>query len=213
LSNISQKGINPVAKRNRRRKSKRGLRLPAFSNPLATMASALGQRHFVVNARYYWREFGTINQVLVIAGFVFVLSTSATLYKVFKDKYEMREIRCLAMNIYHEARGEPVMGKYAVAQVTLNRVASQRYPNDVCRVVHQRAKETAQFSWTLDDITDIPKESKAWIESIRVAKEVYKQEKTAEIGDALYYHAEYVKPRWASKKDKVAKIGRHIFYK
>jgi spore germination cell wall hydrolase CwlJ-like protein len=189
------------------------MRMPVFSNPMAAMAEAIGQSHFVVNARYYWREFGTINQVLLIAGVVFVLSTSATLYKVFKDKYEMREIRCLAMNIYHEARGEPGMGKYAVAQVTLNRVQSPKYPNDVCRVVHQRAKETAQFSWTLDDITDIPKESKAWIDAIRVAKEVYRQEKTADIGDALYYHADYVKPRWASHKDKVAKIGRHIFYK
>ena len=150
---------------------------------------------------------------MVVAAAVFVLSTTATLYKVFKDKYEMREIRCLAMNIYHEARGEPGMGKYAVAQVTLNRVASTKYPNDVCRVVHQRAKETAQFSWTLDDLTDIPKESKAWIDSIRVAKEVYRREKTADIGDALYYHADYVKPRWASHKVKVAKIGRHIFYK
>ncbi len=202
-----------MAKRNRRRRNKRGFRLPIISNPIAVMAETIGQSHFVVNARYYWREFGTINQVLVVAGVVFALSTSATLYKVFKDKYEMREIRCLAMNIYHEARGEPGMGKYAVAQVTLNRVASPNYPNDVCRVVHQRAKETAQFSWTLDDITDIPKESKAWLDSIRVAKEVYKQEKTADVGDALYYHADYVKPRWASRKVKVAKIGRHIFYK
>ena len=201
-----------MAKRNRRRRNKRGYRLPVISSPMAFI-NAVGQSHFVVNARYYWREFGTINQVLVVAGMVFALSTSATLYKVFKDKYEMREIRCLAMNIYHEARGEPDMGKYAVAQVTLNRVASQRYPNDVCRVVHQRARETAQFSWTLDDITDIPKESKAWLDSIRVAKEVYRQEKTADIGDALFYHADYVNPRWASKKDKVAKIGRHIFYK
>lgn len=167
----------------------------------------------VVNARYYWREMGIINQVLVIAGTVFALSTSATLYKVFKDKYEMREIRCLAMNIYHEARGEPGMGKYAVAQVTLNRVKSPNYPNDVCRVVHQRVKETAQFSWTLDDLTDIPKESKAWIDAIRVAREVYRQEKTVDVGHALFYHADYVKPRWAVHKVRVAKIGRHIFYK
>lgn len=202
-----------MAKRNRRRRNKRKYRFPLFSNPVAALASAIGESRFAVNARYYWREFGTVNQVLVIAAAVFVLSTSATLYKVFKDKYEMREIRCLAMNIYHEARGEPGMGQYAVAQVTMNRVASKKYPNDVCRVVHQRARETAQFSWTLDDITDIPKESKAWVDSIRVASEVYHHEKTADIGDALYYHADYVKPRWASRKAKVAKIGRHIFYK
>ncbi len=181
---------------------------------LSSFVRAIGQSYFAVNLRYHWREFGTVNQILVVAAAVFILSTSATLYKVFKDKYEMREIRCLAMNVYHEARGEPDMGKYAVAQVTLNRVASPKYPDDVCRVVHQRARETAQFSWTLDDVTDIPEDSQAWIDSVRIAREVYRQEKTSEdVGDALYYHAEYVKPRWAAKKVKVAKIGRHIFYK
>lgn len=203
-----------MATRNRRRKNRRGLGFLGLPNPLSAITNAVTHSNFAVNLRYHWREFGVINQVLVIAAAVFALSTSLTLYKVFKDKYEMREIRCLAMNIYHEARGEPDMGKYAVAQVTLNRVSSPSYPDDVCRVVHQRARETAQFSWTLDDVTDIPQESQAWIDSIRVAREVYRQEKTAEdIGDALYYHADYVKPRWASKKVKVAKIGRHIFYK
>ena len=156
---------------------------------------------------------GTVNQVLIIAAGIFITSTSATLYKVFKDKYEMREIRCLAMNIYHEARGEPGPGKYAVAQVTMNRVKSPKYPNDVCRVVHQHNRESGQFSWTTDDLSDIPQESKAWLESIRVARQVYRHEKTIDIGHALYYHADYVKPRWALRKIQVAKIGRHIFYK
>lgn len=201
-----------MARRNRKRRN-RTTRSAIPIYPIAKLVDAVAQSNAVVNLRYFWREMGPFNQLLIVAGVVFTVSTSATIYKVFKDKYEMREIRCMAMNIYHEARGEPVMGKYAVAQVTMNRVASDRYPNDVCRVVHQKARETAQFSWTLDDISDIPKESQAWIESVRVAREIYRQEKTAEIGDALYYHADYVKPRWASKKVKVAKIGRHIFYK
>ena len=202
-----------MARRNRRRRSKRGYRFPDFSNPVTKLIALVGQSNMATNARFFWREMGTINQVLIIAASVFVLSTSATLYKVFKDKYEMREIRCLAMNIYHEARGEPGMGKYAVAQVTMNRVSSRKYPNDVCRVVHQRNRENGQFSWTTDDITDIPQESKAWIDSIRIAKEVYRQEKTVDVGHALFYHADYVKPRWASHRVQVAKIGRHIFYK
>jgi len=202
-----------VAKRNRRRKSKRSARLTAFSNPLTKLSEALGRSHMVINARFFWREMGTINQVLIVAATIFVLSTSATLYKVFKDKYEMREIRCLAMNIYHEARGEPGPGKYAVAQVTMNRVKSPKYPNDVCRVVHQHNRENGQFSWTTDDLSDIPQESKAWLDAIRVARQVYRQEKTVDIGEALFYHADYVKPRWASRKVQVAKIGRHIFYK
>ena len=202
-----------MARRNRRRRNNRGYRLPIYSNPLTKLLNIVGQSNLAINARYFWREMGTINQVLIIAAATFIISTSATLYKVFKDKYEMREIRCLAMNIYHEARGEPGPGKYAVAQVTMNRVNSPKYPNDVCRVVHQRKRENGQFSWTTDDITDIPKESKAWLDSIRVAREVYRQEKTVNVGHALYYHADYVKPRWATHKIQVAKIGRHIFYK
>lgn len=203
-----------MAKRNRKRKSRTRSRSPVPIYPVAKLVDAVAQSNAVVNLRYFWREMGPFNQILIVSGVVFTLTTSATLYKVFKDKYEMREIRCMAMNIYHEARGEPTKGKYAVAQVTMNRVASKRYPDDVCRVVHQKARKTAQFSWTLDDLSDIPKESQAWIDSIRVASEVYRQEKTADdIGDALFYHADYVKPRWASQKVKVAKIGRHIFYK
>jgi hypothetical protein len=202
-----------VARQKRRRKNKGASPLAVLTKPLVKLRKSVVNSHMMVNARFFWREIGTVNQVLIIAGAVFALSTTATLYKVFKDKYEMREIRCLAMNVYHEARGEPGKGKYAVAQVTMNRVKSPKYPNDVCRVVHQHIRENGQFSWTTDKISDIPQDSKAWLDAIRVAREVYRQEKTVDIGHALYYHADYVKPRWASHKAEVAKIGRHIFYK
>ena len=134
---------------------------------------------------------------------------------------ELKNLKCLAMNVYHEARGEPAKGQYAVAVVTMNRVKSSRYPNDVCRVVYQKGwssrsqRYVAAFSWTLDRITDIPEESIGWKNAMSVAREVYygKGERKVKIKDALYYHADYVKPRWASQKLRVAKIGRHIFYK
>ncbi len=47
------------------------------------------------------------------------------------------EIYCLAENVYHEARGEPNIGKQAVAHVVLNRVIRNDFPNTVCKVVKQ----------------------------------------------------------------------------
>ena len=78
---------------------------------------------------------------------------------------------------------------------------------------HQRY--VAAFSWTLDQKPDIPKESLAWQNAVNVAKAVYQEEDSdkAKVKDAMYYHAEYVRPRWASQKLRIKKIGRHIFYK
>lgn len=175
----------------------------------------------LINLRYRWRYFGIINQVLVVAGTLFLLTTGFTTYKVLVDQHEMRNIRCLAMNVYHEARGEPVKGKYAVAQVTMNRVASKYHPNDVCKVVYhklwskRRQRYITAFSWTNDKVTDIPEESDAWVEAVRISREIYRKdvEFKSKAKEALFYHADYVKPRWARNKVKLAKIGKHIFYR
>ena len=91
-----------------------------------------------------------------------------------KQQHDLRNIKCLAMNVYHEARGEPVLGQFAVAAVTMNRVKSARYPDDVCRVVYQKGwsskhqRYVAAFSWTLDKLADIPKESLAWKNAVDI---------------------------------------------
>ncbi|TLZ19962.1 MAG: hypothetical protein E6K26_04220, partial [Gammaproteobacteria bacterium] len=62
------------------------------------------------------------------------------------------DLRCLAENIYFEARGEPIAGQYAVAEVTLNRTQAQHFPHTVCEVVHEtrwdpgRRRHVADFS-------------------------------------------------------------------
>ena len=127
-----------------------------------------------------------------------------------------RQLDCLAINVYKEAGYEPFEGKVAVAQVTLNRVADSDFPNDVCGVVYQKTKGTkvvCQFSWYCDRThRDRPVGDKAYEESYEVAKKVLLENfKLNSINEALYYHADYVNPRW--NKIKVAKIGRHIFYK
>ena len=168
-----------------------------------------------------WQSFGQVNQVLIVFAGIVTFGLSITMLMFAKQQSDFRNIKCLAMNVYHEARGEPTLGQYAVAVVTMNRVSSVRYPDDICRVVYQKGwsskyqRYVAAFSWTQDQKTDVPKESLAWKNAVKVAKAVYQEEITnkAKVADALFYHAEYVKPRWASQKSRVTKLGRHIFYK
>jgi spore germination cell wall hydrolase CwlJ-like protein len=116
---------------------------------------------------------------------------------------------CLALNVYFEARSEDVIGQYAVAEVTLNRVASDRFPDTICEVVWQRK----QFSWTHDGKSDRPRDQKAWRRAVAVAAYALEDDGHEVVGDALYYHADYVRPYWASSYDVVGKVGRHIFYR
>ncbi|MGB0681625.1 MAG: cell wall hydrolase [Magnetovibrionaceae bacterium] len=127
-----------------------------------------------------------------------------------------RTLQCLAMNIYWEARSEPDLGQVAVAAVTLNRANHKAFPNDVCGVVQQGGAERrhlCQFSWWCDGKSDLPREDKAWDESMELARHVLDGELDDPTDGAMWYHADYVKPAWSRKKVRVAKIGRHIFYR
>ena len=135
------------------------------------------------------------------------------------------ERTCLATAIYHEARGEPDEGQWAVADVILNRVASPRYPSSICGVVYQNAdkgKYRCQFSFACDGKPDaggignrIVRES--WVRAYVIAEAALKQQQAdmrAEIvpATALFYHTVSVSPNWADKLKRVASIGSHIFY-
>jgi N-acetylmuramoyl-L-alanine amidase len=128
-----------------------------------------------------------------------------------------RELACLAKNIYYEAGYESFEGKVAVAQVTINRMESGKFPNDVCRVIYQKnivyEKVVCQFSWYCEQANTVkPINNAAYKESMAAAKKVLLEGFRLDgLKDAMYYHADYVNPGW--KKTKVAKIGRHIFYK
>lgn len=117
-------------------------------------------------------------------------------------------VMCLAMNVYWEARDQSLAGQVAVAQVTINRVFSPVYPNDVCSVVYERN----QFSWYWDGKSDVPKEKEAWNRAQMVAKGVLAGSGHSDLKGVMNYHAVYVKPYWASKMSMVATIGDHIFY-
>lgn len=127
-----------------------------------------------------------------------------------KVKYSVREIQCLANNIYHEAGVESDKGKLAVGQVTLNRLATKRWGDTICDVVYAKA----QFSWTLDahKLHEKP-EGELWEDSKKAAARLVKGERLKRLTTSLYYHTDYIAtPKWADPKAKLTKIDQHIFY-
>lgn len=128
---------------------------------------------------------------------------------------DAKALRCLALNIYHEARSEPESGRLAVAAVTLNRVRSPAYPDSVCGVVRQGGERLhrCQFSWWCDGKSDVPTESRAWDQALRLARRSLLGLEEDPTGGATHYHATYVRPRWASVFEDTARIGQHIFYR
>ena len=127
-----------------------------------------------------------------------------------------RELKCLAQNIYYEAGHEPFEGKVAVAQVTLNRAESGKFPSDICGVIYQKSNvygsTICQFSWYCNQPAyRKPTNAAAYDESYAVAKKVLLEGFRLDgLKQAMYYHADYVTPKWG--KEKLAQIGRHIFY-
>lgn len=126
-------------------------------------------------------------------------------------KETKKEIDCLADNIYYEAGYESRQGKEAVALVTINRTQDPRFPKNICGVVKQKTSSVCQFSWFCQNL--ISKKDSVYMEAREVAIYVYANyENVKDITKgALYYHADYVNPRW--KLEKTTVIGRHIFYK
>ena len=124
--------------------------------------------------------------------------------------YTPREFECLVRNIYYEAGVENDIGKYAVAQVTLNRKKSGYWGKNICNVVYSKA----QFSWTKvkERAWSRPKDA-TWERSREIASQVLNNGvRVKPLKQALFYHADYVSPNWRDNKRKIMKIGTHIFY-
>ena len=139
---------------------------------------------------------------------------------------DKQEIACLAVNIYHEARGESKDGQIAVAFVTLNRVKSNSYPDTICGVVYQGyhkpswrdetkmvpIRHRCQFSWYCDGKPDIVRDFDIYEEIIELSIDVWEDRYEDNTQGSLFYHADYVEPTWAQHMAKTVKIDRHIFY-
>ena len=157
--------------------------------------------------------------IIVLSFVMLVLVALPTMtYQLVQYKNTQREIKCLALNIFHEARSESHEGQFAVASVTLNRLESKHYPDTVCDVVYEkrwdriRERYVGQFSWT-ELKQPPPLKSAAWKKAWEIAKAAYYNKEETQLNGALFYHATYVKPSWASHKKPIAKIDNHIFYR
>ena len=156
--------------------------------------------------------------LVIISIAVLVIASSTGLFSYYLSaKEQRRDIVCLALNVYHEARGEPLSGQFAVAEVTMNRVASKNYPDSVCEVVYQqnwdpeRKRFIGMFSWTEHDEQPVVN-SESWKKALQVAELAYSDDYTPRLEGALFFHARYVHPRWSRTKQPKAHIGSHIFY-
>ena len=172
----------------------------------------------------------------LISGLLFLNPAYADTQLKLVDRMMEKDAKCLAMNMYHEARGQGSAGLLAVSSVVLNRVRDKRFPNNICEVVYQgptieswKTRKTpnpkdavfypirhkCQFSWWCDGRSDIPKDKKTYKRLLTIASSiVYNKFDFIDITDgATFYHADYVTPSWAKTKIKTVEIQDHIFYR
>jgi len=154
------------------------------------------------------------------------VSTIEVTYQADVGDFVETELMCLAKNIYFEAGTESDAGKIAVALVTMNRVADNRWPSTICDVTTQGptwqtqdgrkfpVKHRCQFSWYCDGKPDDPYPGKNWIKSQKIAETVYFTNRyDGLVENATHYHATYVQPNWSRFLDVVTQIDKHIFYR
>ena len=136
-------------------------------------------------------------------------------FKIVPAEARIVATGCLARAVYYEARSEPLSGQRAVAQVVLNRARHPAYPSTICGVVYQGSDRTTgcQFTFTCDGSQAIKPSGPRWNQAMSVAQRALDGFVERDVGWATHYHADYVLPYWASKLDKMATIGRHIFYR
>ena len=169
----------------------------------------------------------------VVVGMLFTLPLAKS--DVFSDRDENPSIKCLALNMYHEARGGGTAGLFAVSAVVFN---DSRFPSSVCEVVKQGPtkeswktrqledlpderrvyypiKHKCQFSWYCDGKSDVPYNVKKYQEILDLAEAIlYNEISFVDITDgALFYHADWVNPSWAKMKQRTTEIDDHIFYR
>ena len=160
--------------------------------------------------------------VLTILSLVALMGVSSVNAKENSITANDDQLACLALNIYHESRGESIMGQIAVGFVTLNRVASKLYPDTICNVVKQAITRNGkpilnrcQFSWWCDGRDDKPHNKEAWTLSQSIANSVlgaYNRDELDITQGSLWYHADYVNPKWAKNLVQTVRFNDHIFY-
>lgn len=126
-------------------------------------------------------------------------------------------IMCMAIALYFEARSEPVVAQYRVAEVIVNRVESPKYPDNVCAVVKQDLgpkDHDCQFSFYCDGKDEVIANVDAFEEVLDVTLDVLSDDYTPALPTGtMWYHTQASKPSWASRLKRVGAVGAHYFYK
>jgi len=192
-----------------------------LSNYVATQTATRLQQDITFKPEHWLEpQAPTVNPEMLSA---YAATTFVPTAKRVADAHQER--LCLAQAIYHEARGEPEKGQWAVANVVLNRVVSKRYPSSICGVVFQNAggaKFRCQFSFACDGRSDMGGKGnrivrESWVRANVIALAAYKRFQAGQRPDTLpanvlFYHTTNVSPHWAQSFRIVSQIGSHIFY-
>jgi spore germination cell wall hydrolase CwlJ-like protein len=123
-------------------------------------------------------------------------------------------ITCLSRTIYWEARGEGAASMEAIANVVMNRLGHEGFPNTICEVVMQgREQRACQFSWWCDGRSDGAKEDESYAIAKEIARKALNRQLTDRTGGALYFHTRKSTPNWSMKYIRTVEVGKFIFYK
>ena len=115
---------------------------------------------------------------------------------------------CLSLALYHESRGENLLGQLMVAKVIINRVQSPRWPSSMCNVITQ----DRQFSFYRKDNTPKPRDEVAWAKAQKLATDIINDPNILPPSTVNHYHTPNVHPVWRKGLHMIARIGNHIFY-
>ena len=184
--------------------------LPGRKSPARTAPTSPAARCAVIprgsgkgaGVRGLWRAGAFVTALLLCAG-------------IARAEPQDSALRCLALNVYWEARSGSPEDQRAVAHVTLNRVASPDFPGSVCAVVRQggEVRDRCQFSWRCDGKSDQPGNPEAWRKAVEVAREALAGAHSDPTGGAVFFHHVSVRPDWAGRRTRTAQIGHHVFYR
>ena len=192
--------------------------LPIYMG-IATLASALAEEaprepdHVVIMSEGVIEPSTTVSDTVDYTPMVYHYNdTNRRLYQetniiseISEDVTDREELLCMAINIYHEARGSTTEDQIAVAEVVKNRTADWRWPDTVCDVVW----DNKQFSWTHDGLSDMPREDRAWETSQYIAWLSLNNMVENPVGNANHYHTTEINPYWSVSARQ--QVGSHFY--
>lgn len=122
-------------------------------------------------------------------------------------------LTCLARSIYWESKGQKTSEMEAVANVVMNRLSHEKFPDTVCEVVKEGGEQgTCQFSWWCDGRPDEIAEEDAYEQAKEVARLALNGELSDRTQGALFFHQRTVAPHWGKSFPQIAETGNFLFY-